>query len=86
MAHTDQERKRRFMQRRREWLDSLKAKPCADCGGEFPPYCMDWHHEGDKNHSRGYAFAGEWSRVRILKEIAKCVLLCAICHRKRHHA
>lgn len=78
---------RDWYRRRRAWLDSLKAKPCADCGGEFPAYCMDWHHEGDKTeYGDGSAFKWNWSRRRILAEIAKCVLLCAICHRRRHHA
>src|SRR5215510_7176859 len=32
-----------------QWINELKRRPCADCGGEFPPYLMDFDHvSGDK--------------------------------------
>lgn len=78
---------RRQYEKRRAWLDSLKNSPCADCGGEFPPYCMDWYHVADKGETtvRGSAFKWAWPKERILAEIAKCVLVCANCHRRRHY-
>lgn len=55
---------------------------CVDCGTVFPPAVFDFHHVGSKDF--------DWSKLRlrsdaeIRKELAKCVLLCANCHRKRH--
>jgi len=66
----------------KDWWGSLKAGPCADCRHKFPPECMDW------DHVRGRKLADVGTlrcRVRdvILKEIAKCDLVCANCHRIR---
>jgi len=66
----------------RATVDPLKAKPCMDCGGSFPPECMDW------DHVRGKKLFGVGSGVRrsikaVLIEIAKCELVCSNCHRIR---
>lgn len=74
--------------KRRGWLDSLKADiPCADCGNIYEPFNMDWHHVDEKSETtaRGSSFKWGWPKERILAEIAKCVLLCALCHRRRHY-
>ena len=65
-----------------EWADSLKeGKPCAHCGNVYPPKAMDWHHvRGTKEFSIS-AGLRRYSKARILAEIAKCDLLCAVCHR-----
>jgi hypothetical protein len=34
----------RDYQKKRDWLDSLKVEPCADCGRSFPPYVMQFDH------------------------------------------
>jgi hypothetical protein len=69
-----------------ERINSLKNRPCADCGGCFPPCAMDFDHvSGDKvDDVCGLLFdTGRWER--ILAEIAKCELVCANCHRIRTH-
>lgn len=74
--------------RRREWLDSLKAdKPCLDCGGEFPPYVMDFDHRdpATKLHNVARMLDRNRPETEILAEIAKCDLVCANCHRIRTH-
>lgn len=82
----DKERHRRNARVRRArlqvFLNGLKAKPCADCGGSFPPECMDFDHvRGDKRKGVG-ALVHVSERV-LLMEIAKCELVCANCHRIR---
>lgn len=67
----------------RDWFRELKNKPCKDCGQSHPHYCMDFDHLTNKEFNIGWAQAHNWSRKRILKEIDKCELICAICHRKR---
>jgi hypothetical protein len=68
-----------------EWLNSLKIGPCVDCGKSYPHYCMDFDHLRDKEFSISMARKGYWAREKILKEIEKCELVCAICHRIRTH-
>lgn len=71
----------------RDYIRSLKAgKPCVDCGGVFPPTCMDWDHRepSDKEFNIcGTATRELYDNDKILSEIAKCDLVCANCHRIR---
>ena len=64
-------------------MTQLKVgKPCVDCGGNFPPECMDWDHiKGTKR--RAVAKIRGNSQKYILDEIEKCELVCANCHRIR---
>jgi len=76
--------KKKFELAARELLRQMKAVPCANCGGIFPPHVMDFDHvEGDKlfNLSRGYRL----SRRGMLLEAAKCEIVCSNCHRERTH-
>jgi len=64
-------------------MDLFKgSEPCADCGGVFPPECMDFDHvRGTKLFSIGWRMAG--SHLTLQREIEKCDLVCANCHRIR---
>ena len=78
-------RKRRKIEMR-EWLREYKATlVCATCG-ENHPAALDFHHANaaEKDRSVGEATAYGWSKRKLLEEIAKCEILCANCHRKRH--
>jgi hypothetical protein len=77
----NREAMRRRYERRRAYIESLKANPCADCGGTFPPECMDFDHLGDK--FKNLARLMSYSLERIKEELAKCELVCANCHRIR---
>ena len=62
----------------------LKRKPCTDCGVEYPPPVMEWDHVGDdKVCTLGNMLKMGWGKERILKELDKCELVCANCHRLR---
>jgi hypothetical protein len=69
-------------------VTELKRKPCMDCGGIFPPECMDFDHRDPSDKVQGVSrlVFRRYSRDRILAEIAKCDLICANCHRIRTHA
>lgn len=67
---------------RQETIDRLKSVPCADCGGTFPPICMDFDHVGD-DKSFTISRASTRSIKTVLAEIAKCEVVCANCHRVR---
>jgi hypothetical protein len=51
---------------------------CQHCGID-DWRVLDFHHLGDKE--RPVSNTGSWSLLRVLKEIAKCQVLCANCHR-----
>lgn len=65
----------------RDYLVKVKANPCTDCGGTFPPEAMDFDHLGSKDFSVGNF--GSHGLARVKAEIAKCELVCANCHRVR---
>lgn len=67
----------------KEFVQEIKANPCTDCGGSFPYYVMDFDHKENKK----FKISGFGSRglETVKKEIAKCDLVCANCHRQRTH-
>ena len=69
----------------KKWMIELKTNPCNDCGGKFEVCCMDFDHRlGEKkDYNVGSMFAHHYSRELIEKEIKKCDLVCANCHRIR---
>ena len=69
---------------RRALIAKMKDRPCADCGGRFPPQAMDFDHLGEKrfNISRGLQ---EQKMQTVLEEIAVCEIVCSNCHRVRTH-
>lgn len=58
---------------------------CADCGESFPHAVYDFHHlnSSEKEHSPSNMIDAS-SISAIAAEAAKCILLCANCHRIRH--
>lgn len=69
--------------KRRKYLQQLKSCPCADCGVQYPYYVMDF------DHRKGEEKVFEMNRVSYVsmralkKEIEKCDIVCANCHRER---
>lgn len=69
---------------KKEFVNSFKVgKPCYDCGNFYPPYVLDFHHTRDKKYNVANMYVKVSSLETIKKEIEKCVLLCANCHRVR---
>ena len=68
----------------RRYVDALKAGPCVDCGGLFPPVAMDFDHvRGEKRATVTRLVRDRAGRATIDAEVAKCELVCANCHRIR---
>jgi len=69
----------------REWMVELKSKPCYDCHQSFQVCCMDFAHRdpSSKKYNIGSMFAHHYGRALIQKELDKCDLVCANCHRIR---
>jgi len=78
-------------QKRKALVDQLKSGPCMDCSISYPPYVMDFDHRPDQvkafdvsDFTRGVITVEKLEC--IYKEIAKCDLVCANCHRERTHS
>lgn len=67
----------------RAWYKEYKSKlKCENCP-ENDSRCLDFHHvRGKKNKCVSIMISEGYSIKRILKEIKKCQVLCANCHRK----
>ncbi|WP_108664510.1 hypothetical protein [Euzebya rosea] len=64
-------------------IQQAKDVPCADCGGRFRTEEMDFDHvRGDKSFDIAN---GRWqvSVETLEQEMAKCEVVCAVCHRLR---
>ena len=87
--YTDDKQKRKDQvtinrTKRKRILIELLGGKCYDCGGTYPTACYDFHHKCPKD--KLFTIARKLHRtVEFLKkEVFKCVLLCANCHRIRH--
>lgn len=82
----DKERKLRKQRERhartRAKLAEYKAsRGCADCGEE-DSRVLQFHHRGDKRFQISHYVGLAWDT--LMREVAKCDILCANCHIKRH--
>lgn len=60
----------------------LLAHPCVDCG-EKDPVVLDFDHQNNKISSISDIIKNRNSLKMLQKEIKKCVVRCANCHRKK---
>ena len=65
----------------RQKIKELKSCGCAICG-EKDECCLDFHHLYEKDFNIGNC--RDITIDTLLKEIQKCIVLCANCHRKLH--
>ena len=61
-------------------IEYLRAHPCVDCG-ETDIVVLQFDHLADKERDVGNMLTGGWTWPAIEKEIAKCEVRCANCHR-----
>lgn len=69
--------------RSRNRISKIKDTPCMDCGLRFPPECMDFDHVRGEKKFNVSQMARLNSEERTSKEIEKCDIVCANCHRIR---
>lgn len=69
------------------YLETIKNKPCIDCGRKYPHYVMDFDHRerSTKVENVGTMRRNGVSLETLRAEIEKCDLVCANCHRIRTH-
>jgi hypothetical protein len=56
---------------------------CVKCGYNICQAAMDFHHREDKEFTLSHRINYRWER--LTKELDKCDLLCANCHRELHY-
>ena len=64
--------------------DHLAANACVDCG-EKDPIVLEFDHQpgAEKRFNLGDAVKRGFSLNSVIAEIAKCVVRCANCHRRK---
>lgn len=66
-------------------LEYLTKHSCVDCGEKDLRVLEFDHVRGQKFKGISVLFQGTYSIEKILKEISKCDVVCANCHKKRTH-
>jgi len=69
----------------KEELVFIKGGKCENCGYDRCISALEFHHEGDKKEDNLNTIIKNASKEKVLKEVEKCILLCANCHRELHN-
>lgn len=73
--------KKKYREKIQEFIFNYLLKhPCVKCG-ESNPIVLDFDHLRDKDNCICNGIRNIWSLDRVKKEIEKCQVLCANCHR-----
>lgn len=71
--------------RRRRWINYWKLrKGCEICGYKEYSEALDFHHKDEKEKHVSVSATMTFNLKTIFKEIRKCILVCANCHRVLH--
>jgi 5-methylcytosine-specific restriction endonuclease McrA len=66
----------------REEAIDYKGGKCQHCGYDKYRGALEFHHiDPSEKEALGLR---KWNRKKLYKELDKCVLLCANCHREEH--
>lgn len=77
------ERNRKIEKEAKDYVISyLKSHPCVDCG-ENDIVVLEFDHRGDKEYTISQMIRNNLSIETIQKEIDKCDVRCANCHKRR---
>jgi hypothetical protein len=74
---------KRWIQRKHDAIKKL-GDQCADCKQTYPYQVYDFHHLDPKKKDFSWTKMRLQTQTVLDNELAKCVLLCANCHRIRH--
>lgn|SRR5262245_54003033 len=77
------DRNARSYARRRDLVRRMMSRPCTDCGIQYPYYVMDFDHREGEVKEYELNCVDRMTIHAILREIGKCDVVCANCHRQR---
>jgi hypothetical protein len=84
--------KQKYIEKKNQYKEALRAKvreikesnPCSDCGVGYPYFVMDFDHLEQKEGMISY-YAKTGRSGALKRELEKCEVVCANCHRARTH-
>lgn len=81
------ETRKKYETVKNKWYTDLKETLSCEHCGENHTACIDFHHKDphDKEIAVSDALRMRWPEEKVRAEIAKCMVLCANCHRKLHY-
>lgn len=81
------ERNKKYRKVISEYVNKIKEDAaCADCAKNYPYYVMDFDHLENEDKVGIVSYFSKTGRIGALKkEILKCEVVCANCHRYRTH-
>jgi hypothetical protein len=84
-CHNNQVKKR--YDENKDYINALKeGKSCVKCGYNKCAAALDYHHIDPSTKINTVAKLSTHANLKdAIKEIEKCVLLCANCHREFHY-
>jgi len=72
------------VEHRSAFVKRAKGVPCADCGGEYPYYVMQFDHVAERGPKLFNLSDRKYHTMQAIKEeVAKCDVVCANCHHIR---
>ena len=79
--------RREERKKRTKFIDDYKLEHgCAICGYNKCAAALDFHHvDGDDKSFRIARGVGSNSMEKVKEEMAKCIVICANCHRELHN-
>lgn len=82
---TDNTKYKTYISNKKNIVNSLKNKPCMDCGNEYNHWQMDFDHRDPSTKIMKICdmVRKSFTIEAVLYEISKCDLVCANCHRLR---
>jgi hypothetical protein len=63
-------------------MEYYKTHPCVDCG-ESDPVCLDFDHVSGEKLANISTMIVTYNLKSLIKEIEKCQVRCANCHRRK---
>jgi len=76
--------KQRWKERKKKAIE-YKGGKCASCGYNRCPDVLEFHHRNSETKEFDWKKLRQMAWNKALKELDKCDLLCANCHREKHY-